>query len=250
MPEDISAFENYQLIPERMWTIDEFGSEKLPVAGKGDIRIESKVSRITNTRLLKNLLHVPQLGVNLVSIAAMTKLGAEVTFTNNRVAVKLNNLTIMTGERSGMTLYEFKIWRVPSKRPQPIEKSIDAIITSDTIALKAVPLTKWHRRKAHVNYQTYQRMISNKAVKGITLKGKDEAPKEICQGCALGKMHKLPFLPGKRIVTDIGELIHSDVCGLMQTPTSGGAKLFVLFKDEYSNYHTAHLRLFHFSAFF
>lgn len=118
---------------------------------------------------------------------------------------------------------------------------MNAIINPDTLALKAVPLTTWHRRLAHVNYQTCQRMISNNAVDGITLKGKNEAPKEICQGCALAKMHKLPFLSGTRIVTDIGELIHSDVCGPMQTPTSRVAKLFVLFKDEHNSYHTAHL---------
>lgn len=118
---------------------------------------------------------------------------------------------------------------------------MNAIITPDTLALKAVPLTTWHRRIAHVNYQTFQRMIRNNAVDGITLKGKNEAPEEICQRCALGKMHKLPFLPGTRTVTGIGELIHSDVCGPMQTPTSRGAKLFVLFKDEYSSYHTANL---------
>lgn len=79
------------------------------------------------------------------------------------------------------------------------------------------------------------------AVEGITLKEKSEIPKEICQGCALGEMHKLPFLPGTRKVTEIGELVHSDVCGPMQTPTSGGAKLFVLFKDEHSSYRVAHL---------
>ena len=162
-------------------------------------------------------------------------------FTANKVNVTLNDQIVMTGERSGMTLYELEIQTAPTKMSQSAEKATTSNANTNAVALKAASFNTWHKRLAHVNYQTIQRMMRHDAVEGITLKEKSEIPKEICQGCALGKMHKLPFLPGTRKVTEIGELVHSDVCGPMQTPTSGGAKLFVLFKDEHSSYRAAHL---------
>jgi hypothetical protein len=45
----------------------------------------------------------------------MTSLGAEVAFIANKVNVTLNNQIVMTGERSGMTLYELEIQTAPTK---------------------------------------------------------------------------------------------------------------------------------------
>jgi hypothetical protein len=75
MSEDRSAFNNYQVIPEGTWTVDGIGNTKLQVVGKGDIQIESRIQGIFHSGTIKNVLHVPHLGVNLISIAAMTSLG-------------------------------------------------------------------------------------------------------------------------------------------------------------------------------
>jgi hypothetical protein len=224
MSEDRSAFNNYQAIPEGTWTVDGIRNTKLQVVGKGDIQVESRIPGIIHTGTIKNVLHVPHLGVNLISIAALTNLGAEVAFTANKVNVTLNNQIVMTGEKSGMSLYELEIQTAPTKMSQSAEKATTS--NANAVALKAASFNTWHKRLAHVNYQTIQRMMRHEAVEGITLKEKSEIPKEICQGCALGKMQKLPFLLGTRKVTEIGELVHSDICGPMQTPHGRRSQIF------------------------
>lgn len=85
MSEDRSAFNNYQVIPEGTWAVDGIGNTKLQVVGKGDIQIESRIQGIFHSETIYNVLHVPHLGVNLIFIAAMTSLGAEVAFIANKV---------------------------------------------------------------------------------------------------------------------------------------------------------------------
>jgi hypothetical protein len=76
MSEDRSAFNNYQVIPEGTWTVDGIGNTKLQVVAKGDIQIESRIQGIFQSGTINNVLHVPHLGLNLISFAAMTSLGA------------------------------------------------------------------------------------------------------------------------------------------------------------------------------
>jgi hypothetical protein len=58
-----------------------------------------------------------------------------------------------------------------------------------------------------------------------------------CEGCALGKMHRdeFPSNPDRRKI-DLLELVHTDVCGPMQTRSFGGAYYFFLFIDNFKRY--------------
>lgn len=60
------------------------------------------------------------------------------------------------------------------------------------------------------------------------------AEENFCDGCALGKMHRLPFKQRKDRSRNTGELIHADVNGPMSTVSMGGARYYVCFKDDYS----------------
>lgn len=56
-----------------------------------------------------------------------------------------------------------------------------------------------------------------------------------CQGCALGKNHRESFpKESKWRAKEPLELIHSDVCGPMQTPSLSGNIYFITFIDDYS----------------
>jgi hypothetical protein len=58
-----------------------------------------------------------------------------------------------------------------------------------------------------------------------------------CEGCALGKMHidEFPSNSNRR-KKGVLELIHTDVCGPMQTRYLGGAYYFLLFIDDCTRY--------------
>ena len=55
----------------------------------------------------------------------------------------------------------------------------------------------------------------------------------LCDGCARGKMHRLPFNSKPRQTEAVGELIHADLKGPMSETSLGGAKYFICFKDYF-----------------
>lgn len=71
---------------------------------------------------------------------------------------------------------------------------------------------------------------------GLTVdKNSSEPP--LCEGCIMGKHHRLPFpKEGRNRATRPGELIHSDVCGPMQKPSLKGSLYFVTFRDDFTGY--------------
>lgn len=70
---------------------------------------------------------------------------------------------------------------------------------------------------------------------GITLQ--DCGIKETCEECIQGKMHRKTFRSeSNRRTKDILEIVHSDVCGPMQTITPGGKRYILTMIDDYSSY--------------
>jgi hypothetical protein len=57
---------------------------------------------------------------------------------------------------------------------------------------------------------------------------------EICKGCMLGKNIKKAFPSSDNIAQGILDLVHSDVCGPMSSPSLGGCLYYVIFIDDYS----------------
>ncbi|KAL0318435.1 UNVERIFIED_CONTAM: Retrovirus-related Pol polyprotein from transposon TNT 1-94 [Sesamum angustifolium] len=88
----------------------------------------------------------------------------------------------------------------------------------------------WHRRLGHFNFQglkILQKMMTDlpqiQAVEGA------------CEACLQGKQHKKPFPSGTSWrAKAVLELIHTDVCGPMRTPSHEQNRYFILFIDDYS----------------
>jgi len=58
-----------------------------------------------------------------------------------------------------------------------------------------------------------------------------------CEACALGRMHKDEFPSNlNRRKRDILELVHTDICGMMQTRSLGGDYYLLLFVDDCTRY--------------
>ena len=58
-----------------------------------------------------------------------------------------------------------------------------------------------------------------------------------CVACALGKQHRNEFSNHEeKRQTKLLELIHTDVCGPMQTRSLGGAWYFLIFVDDRSRF--------------
>ena len=223
------SFTNYQAISLGEWTVDGIGGVRLPVEGKGDVHVKITAQGKEYETIIKDVLYVPKIGVNLLSIATITDRGIDVNFRGTSVQFSRNDQVYLTGKRIGRNLYELDMVTLNQKQNSP------------NSALMAVPLRIWHDRFSHVNYDTLKKMIDNQSVNGIELKGDTKPPPEICEECTIGKMHRLPFPKSSRQVTKIGELVHSDVCGPMEITTPKGQRYYVTFKDEYSGYRAIYL---------
>lgn len=176
---------------------------------------------------LRGVLLVPGLGTNLYSIRTATAAGAQVLFSNETVSLSRNGVILLEGSRAGRSLYHLNI--------QAKEQS--SLVSSTALqSVKLQPLSLWHQRFGHLSPKTILKMASLGSTKGLVLFNDKTPVPSLCKGCHLGKMHRFQFQAGRQRGTEIGQLVHSDVCGPMQVTTPGGNRFFVIFKDDYSSW--------------
>ena len=85
----------------------------------------------------------------------------------------------------------------------------------------------------HLNFASLLRLQKSEMVSSLP---KLETPsKHVCEGCILGKMQHSSFPKDGQLRADRKlQLVHSDVYGLMQTPSFGNFLYFVTFIDDFS----------------
>ena len=93
----------------------------------------------------------------------------------------------------------------------------------------------WHARFGHLNFASLMRLQKSDMVS--SLPPLQALLKHVCEGCILGKMQRSSFLKdgSVRVVSKL-QLVHSDVCGPMQTRSFGNYLYFVIFIDDYSRH--------------
>ena len=100
--------------------------------------------------------------------------------------------------------------------------------TLETITIN--PCELWDRRLAHVHYKALP--IVSKVVTGLPeIQIEHEG---VCKGCAQGKNTKNPFLKSNSKEKGTLDIIHSDICGAMQTTSLSGYSYYASFIDDYS----------------
>ena len=82
----------------------------------------------------------------------------------------------------------------------------------------------WHYRLGHVNESRI-----NKLYKDSFFDPYDYESYEICESCLMKKMIKTLFTGHGDRASDILDLVHIDVCGLMSTQARGGYSYFITF---------------------
>jgi len=90
----------------------------------------------------------------------------------------------------------------------------------------------------HINAVQLKKVLMSDAVKGAKV---SEVKDFFCEACQFEKAHRLTFDKQSRSGSDDryykpGELIHTDVCGPFSEKSIGGAKFYLLFIDEATDY--------------
>ena len=86
---------------------------------------------------------------------------------------------------------------------------------------------------AHVNLKQLRQQVESSDGVDIQSQGK----LNFCEACMQGKCHRKPHYSLKSIKSkEKLQLVHTDICGPMQTQSLGGSRYFITFTDDYSRY--------------
>lgn len=188
-------------------------NEMLQVEGTGIAEIEHGGHTIE----VKNVLLVPNLTGNLLSVSEMVKNKNTVIFDNQGCTVFDADNEIVAKAKENNGIYAIQ------------NKSASCFLTNDNTKCEIV---KWHRRLGHLNFNDMCRM-KNGITDGMNFTGKNDALVE-CQVCSEGKQHRSPFKSSGERKEKFLQLIHSDVCGPMEVRSFGQCYYFVTFIDDHS----------------
>lgn len=188
--------------------------------GQGTVKIQVRRNSTWNNAEMKNVLYVPDASVHLFSVKAAALNGFSTTIDDRSVKIreKGSKITVMTGYVNN-GLYVLNLRVVKSKKTV----QVNLVTPSDTLQI-------FHERFGHQNKQHVKNVLKRMDI------NVDSCKEEFCDGCAVGKMHRLPFRQRMNRPTVTGELIHADVNGPMNTKSFGGARYYVCFKDDFSKY--------------
>jgi transposase InsO family protein len=169
---------------------------------------------------LSEVLWVPELKANLISVNKLTKDGFIVTFDKDHIYLKNGQTYNVIGKANG-NQYQLVARRNDGCMPAASNDDEEKLCSHE-----------WHKRFAHRN------LADVKLHKKIGLQFKKCNCNDQCEDCLVGKMARKPFpKKGTQATERLGRIV-SDVCGWMQVESLGRKKYFVTFIDEYSKHCT------------
>ena len=120
------------------------------------------------------------------------------------------------------------------------ELNCEQQVLKTEFATKMDCLHAWHRRFGHRHLDSIKKLVSESLATGINIDNCNQVI--FCDTCAKGKLARLPFPKASKTKTDgILDLVHSELCGPMQTQTPGGKRFILTLIDDYSRFCTVHL---------
>lgn len=199
MCHDISMFTKYKKLEcPRPIVIGD--GKVIQAIGIGMIALEAYTGKQWIETTLNNVLHVPNLKMNLFSASSTADRGYIMTINNkfcyftkkgNRnvcaVAYRKNNLFVM----------EFRFNKAENAC---VGKSSDS-------------LSEWHEKMCHQDIEQVKNML-NKCDIDFSVSKQQEVT---CEPCLLGKLHKKPFPSSVNRAERPGQCLHIDLCGTMET---------------------------------
>ncbi|CAL2255037.1 unnamed protein product [Prunus armeniaca] len=184
------------------------------VLGKGSLVVDTKMGK----RYIKEVMLVSGLKENLLSVGQMMEHGYFLIFGDSKADVyddgSLSNLVArvqMKGNRS-----------FPLNLHTELQVALKASVCQSTLT--------WHRRMGHLNFNSLKLLQNEGMVLGLP---EIKTTSHVCEGCTFGKhcRESFPKEATSRAAFPL-ELVHTDVCGPMQTATKSGNRYFLTFIDD------------------
>ena len=232
MVKDINLFDDYETLSRPL------------LVEVGD---KNKILAIARGRVgtLRNVLHVPNLARNLISVKQLANDGCKVVFHGEKVILEDNNgvSTVIGGLFSNLYMLDEDVMPLLLKNKNSVS-NLD--VERSYICYNRLSDTElYHQRFTHVSLNVIRNIVKNKSVSGIKiLDGSLKLP-HFCEHCALSKAtvhtpkHELSTSQERRIRRDVDlrlffQVLSSDVLGPMQVQGLNGARYAVTFTEHKS----------------
>lgn len=175
----------------------------------------------SSTASLRDVLYAQNIRGNMISVHKLMKNGFAVIFDKGMCEIKQGSKQIaVADEANGLFIL---------RRPN---ESINVCSDNDH---KKGCLHHWHRMFGHRDPEAIKTMHAGNLIDGMKLV--DCGQRVQCETCMEAKSTRLPFPKQSKSKTKaVLDLIHTDVCGPMQTESFGKKRYVLTFIDDYSKY--------------
>ncbi|GJP56276.1 hypothetical protein CLOM_g15349 [Closterium sp. NIES-68] len=222
-------FTSYHPLPPNSRNVIVGSGDLLQAIGIGTITIKGKEGELVG---VKGVLHVPGLAANLLSCSQLAKQGYICTFTEGGCTVRKGEAVVMEAK------LDKGLYLVPACVPNCYKAhmvfSEEAACSTRWRQVEMVSPELLHLRMGHAGKQQLLECVKKGELKGVEVKeGAGQHSK--CPDCTSGKLPRTSFPISSNHASTPLELVHTDVCGPMQTPDrEKGNRYFVTFLDDFS----------------
>lgn len=187
--------------------------QKVSAKGQGTIKLLVGNKQNDVELILSDVLFVPDLNANLLSVEKITNKGISVIFSGKNCYLRKGKIQHL------IAVHDEGIYKLLNVS---FVQKCNFVMNKISYCIHA-----WHRRLAHRNINDLRR-IKNLKITPCNCS-------DICEACVQGKMSRLPFPKAAEKKTKILECVSSDI-GELPVKSLSGSKYFITFIDLYSGY--------------
>lgn len=186
---------------------------RLKVECSGDVKLNCTVNGKMFVITVTDVLYVPGLCTNLLSVSQMVDKGLTVKFAKDNCSVIDVNCRVIG--KAVLVNGMFKM---------------NQVISTALMANSNINQLLWHRRLGHIGQSSLVK-LKRGLVEGVNFNPVDQQP---CEICIKGKHSRHPFGKSDSRATGLLQLIHTDLCGPMLVDSIGGSRYILTLIDDYS----------------
>lgn len=201
------------LQPPNVKEITVANNSKLSVKSSGKVTTNVDCGGTSNEISINNVQLVPGISANLLSVSQLVHKGFTVIF-----------------DKSGCRIIDGAGEVCATAKMVNNVFKLNVIQSQCLLANGNDDNNLWHRRMGHLNQRSLIE-LSKGLVTGINFKPMVDGA---CISCLEGKQTRNPFPKKGSRAKSLLQLVHSDLCGPMESKSLGGAKYFLTFIDDFS----------------
>lgn len=202
---------------------------KVPVEGIGRVNLCIKTNRRAHNVHLSNVLWVPDLTTNLVSVHCLRRKGFITAFSRKECNLVTENGHEAIGSyRRG----QYMLNNQGSFQNKNEKKQHNGVKACKPAGIEVeLCIHGWHRKLAHQNLADIRHTVKKGLLKSMKCNHSDD-----CKPCLRGKMARKLFKKSRTKAKEPIDCIVSDVCGPMQVESIDGKRYLLTFTDMYSKH--------------